>query len=85
MKALTLRHPWAWAIVHCGKDVENRTWKPVGLEKGDFLALHGAVAPTAKLARTGLFDAEGGRLFVVLPRQATTAGPSLRVYRIAPR
>ncbi|MFO0808685.1 MAG: YncE family protein [Gemmataceae bacterium] len=40
---------------------------------------------TAKLARTGLFDAEGGRLFVVLPRQATTAGPSLRVYRPQPR
>lgn len=26
MKALSIRQPWAWAIVHCGKDVENRTW-----------------------------------------------------------
>ena len=26
MKALSVRPPWAWAIVHLGKDVENRTW-----------------------------------------------------------
>lgn len=25
MKALTVRQPWAWAIIHGGKDVENRT------------------------------------------------------------
>lgn len=26
MKVLTVRHPWAWAIVNGGKDVENRPW-----------------------------------------------------------
>ena len=26
MKALTIRQPWAHAIIHDGKDVENRTW-----------------------------------------------------------
>ena len=26
MKALSIRQPWAWAILHAGKDVENRTW-----------------------------------------------------------
>lgn len=26
LRALTVRQPWAWAIVHGGKDVENRTW-----------------------------------------------------------
>lgn len=25
MRALTVQQPWAWAIVHGGKDVENRT------------------------------------------------------------
>jgi hypothetical protein len=25
-KILTVRHPWAWSIIHGGKDVENRTW-----------------------------------------------------------
>lgn len=24
--ALSIRQPWAWAILHAGKDVENRTW-----------------------------------------------------------
>ncbi len=26
MKALSVRQPYAWAIIHGGKDVENRTW-----------------------------------------------------------
>ncbi len=26
MKALSVRQPFAWAIVHGGKDVENRSW-----------------------------------------------------------
>ena len=26
MKALSIQQPWAHAILHCGKDVENRTW-----------------------------------------------------------
>jgi len=24
--ALTVKQPWAWAIVHAGKDIENRDW-----------------------------------------------------------
>lgn len=27
MKALSIRQPWAWAIIHGGKRVENRDWK----------------------------------------------------------
>jgi hypothetical protein len=26
VRALSVRQPWAWAIIHAGKDVENRTW-----------------------------------------------------------
>jgi hypothetical protein len=26
MKALSIRQPWAWMILHAGKDVEDRTW-----------------------------------------------------------
>jgi hypothetical protein len=26
MRALSIRQPWAWAILHAGKDVENRSW-----------------------------------------------------------
>ena len=26
MKCLSIRQPWAWAIIHAGKDIENRCW-----------------------------------------------------------
>lgn len=26
MKAISVRQPWAWAIIHAGKDIENRDW-----------------------------------------------------------
>lgn len=26
--ALSVRQPWAWAIIHAGKDIENRAWQP---------------------------------------------------------
>ena len=26
MMVLTVKQPWAWAILHAGKDIENRTW-----------------------------------------------------------
>jgi ASCH domain len=26
MLALSIRQPWAWMILHSGKDIENRTW-----------------------------------------------------------
>jgi len=27
MKALSIRQPWAWLIVHAGKNIENRMWR----------------------------------------------------------
>lgn len=42
LRALTLWAPWAWAICHMGKDVENRDWKrgvPQSLV-GQRLAIH---------------------------------------------
>lgn len=26
LRALSLHRPWAWLILHAGKDIENRTW-----------------------------------------------------------
>jgi hypothetical protein len=26
LPALSIRQPWAWTIIHAGKDIENRTW-----------------------------------------------------------
>jgi hypothetical protein len=44
MKALSIRNPWAAAIIHLGKDVENRTWMttyrgPVLIHTGKILEL----------------------------------------------
>jgi len=25
--AISIRQPWAWLIIHGGKDIENRTWR----------------------------------------------------------
>jgi hypothetical protein len=46
MRALTVQQPWAWAIVHGGKDVENRTqaWKyrgPLAIHAGARLSERG--------------------------------------------
>lgn len=37
VRAVSVRQPWAWAILHAGKDVENRTW-PTGYR--GLLAVH---------------------------------------------
>lgn len=26
-KAISVWQPWGWAIIHAGKDIENRTWR----------------------------------------------------------
>lgn len=41
-KALSVRQPWAWAIMFGGKDIENRSWQAVnhGLAVRGEIALH---------------------------------------------
>jgi len=39
VRAITVRQPWAWAIVHGGKDVENRTRNIAGAYRGP-VAIH---------------------------------------------
>jgi DNA-binding beta-propeller fold protein YncE len=38
--------------------------------------------PTVKQAKTSLFDAETGRLYLAVPRQQGKAGPEIRVYKV---
>ena|ERR1700733_416092 len=56
MLALTVRQPWAWTIIHAGKDVENRTWPtnyrgPLAIHaatkmwRGDDIALNDIALP----------------------------------------
>ena len=46
--ALSVRQPWAWAIIHAGKDIENRSWQAVnhGLRKRGRTAIHAAKGMT---------------------------------------
>ena len=39
LKAVTLHRPWAWAITHLDKRVENRSWK-CPLPGGSLFAIH---------------------------------------------
>ena len=61
MKALTLRQPWAWAVLHAGKWVENRTWRPPAAILGEPFAIHaGFKAPDAEDVATALRRAAAG-------------------------
>jgi hypothetical protein len=43
MRILTVRQPWAWAIIHAGKTVENRQTNVAGSYRGP-VAIHAAKA-----------------------------------------
>lgn len=47
-KALSVRQPWAWAIIHAGKDIENRSWQAVnhGLAQRGRVAIHASAGMT---------------------------------------
>lgn len=46
--ALSVRQPWAWAIVHGGKDIENRSWQAVnkGLKARGRVSIHASLGMT---------------------------------------
>jgi hypothetical protein len=46
--ALSVRQPWAWAIIHGGKDIENRSWQAVnrGLAQRGRIAIHASKGMT---------------------------------------
>lgn len=55
MRVLTVRQPWAWAIIHRGKDVENRVQNIAGTYRGP-VAIHAGLA----FDRSGFDDATLG-------------------------
>ena len=65
--ALTVIQPWAHAIVHLGKQIENRDWPA---QYRGWLAIH-AGRETPKAEYEGFFEFCGERdLFVQMPRRA---------------
>lgn len=81
MKALSIRQPWAWAIVRAGKRVENRTWPTphrgplllhaaAGLGRDEYeraAAVIRDLAPAARLPAFGALERGGivGRCHLV--------------------
>lgn len=48
-KALSVRQPWAWAIIHGGKDVENRDWnrsRPENIKFRGEICIHASTGMT---------------------------------------
>lgn len=60
MRILTVRQPWAWAIIHGGKDVENRSRNIAGDYRGP-VAIHAGLAPFEQhnMASRAHHDAHG--------------------------
>jgi len=49
LKTLSVRQPWAWALIHAGKDVENRSvgaLRHMNLRAGHRLAIHASKGMT---------------------------------------
>lgn len=63
MKALSIKQPWAWLIIHGGKDIENRTWHTK--HRGRFL-VHASKGMTRAEYNAASWVA--GPLGVTLPR-----------------
>ena len=55
MKAISVRQPWCWLILHAGKDIENRSWHTK--VRGRVL-LHAAKGMTREEWQRGLGYAE---------------------------
>jgi ASCH domain len=67
LKALSIRQPWAWLILHAGKDVENRDWRTnfrgrvlihaaQTMTKDDYTACTYFIAPFRRAWRLPAYD-----------------------------
>jgi hypothetical protein len=72
MRVLTVRQPWAWAIIHGGKDVENRVRNVAGNYRGP-VAIHAGLTHADSIDTEARLVAEAvGRL--ARAKQATGMG-----------
>lgn len=74
MRILTVRQPWAWAIIHGGKDVENRVRNIAGDYRGP-VAIHVALKDAAGVPYEPMWDAYSE---FYLPLVASTPGARFR-------
>lgn len=48
MRALSIVQPWGAAVLHFGKQLENRSWRPPRLTVGERIALHTSSKPPGR-------------------------------------
>lgn len=67
MRILTVRQPWAWALIYGGKDIENRSRNIAGSYRGP-VGIHAGVGPYVKFTPAGqaLRDAHGTEVSTTL-------------------
>lgn len=64
MIALSIRQPWAWLILHAGKDIENRDWGTA--RRGRFL-IHASKGMTRDEYENGVWTLEDINAAMRLP------------------
>jgi hypothetical protein len=72
MKALSIKQPWTYAILHLGKRIENRTWAPPASVIGQTIALH-ASAKDDQAGYRDVFQIAGVRVGRDVTRGAVVA------------
>lgn len=85
VKALTLIQPWAFAVEHLGKPVENRTWAPPKAAIGKRFAIHAGKQVDRKVLNDFRSSGELARVAAsrspyveLIPRGAITCSALLR-------
>lgn len=72
MKAISIRQPWAWMIIHGGKNIENRIWRTT--TRG-YVLIHAAQGMTVREYQTAVqFAAVADPKLVVPIRQNLLRG-----------
>lgn len=90
MPALSVRQPWAWAILHGGKDIENRSgrwWARVKLPRG-MIALHassGCTRQEYEQAAEAIAEAGGAMVEPLPPLEELPRGGIVGTMRITER
>jgi hypothetical protein len=77
LRALTLKQPWAYAITHGGKRIENRRWKYPPTHRGEF-AIHAGATIDAVDRDRGEYAIRRVAELSGLPAQAVRDGATVR-------
>lgn len=79
LRALTVRQPWAWALIQGYKDIENRSWQT---KKRGWILLHAGTAKPASEALATVAELAGRSMPLSNPSGAIIG--AIKISRIHP-